>query len=201
LLATEPLLRFLTLWISFEALEPRLAEHYSVDSRGFQGLRRLAAEHGCSSEDITIALGVRQDLFHARRVLPADVRTRAQSLLPTLERLVVAGWLTVLGAPGELAGFPGSAVTPYPVQLTVKAPITGADPTAMTSDTVPYFVGRPTFRRLAPESAGAVTLSIETKMKLQNAAESGEPEVRLMGPAGPNVFVPERGTLSARPDC
>jgi hypothetical protein len=41
---TDPLTRFLILWLAFEGVGPVLAEHYAVDSSGFGGLRALANE-------------------------------------------------------------------------------------------------------------------------------------------------------------
>jgi hypothetical protein len=105
---TDPLTRFLILWLAFEALTPLLTEHYGVEPEGFQGLRALAAEdREDGSEFISQALGLRRDLFHTRRVPIEGMKERARNYLPRLQRLLVLGWLTILDRDqSELALFP-----------------------------------------------------------------------------------------------
>jgi hypothetical protein len=60
---TDPLTRFLILWLASEALGPLLREHYHVEGQGFQGLRALAEKLGeGGSAFITAVLGLRRDL-------------------------------------------------------------------------------------------------------------------------------------------
>lgn len=185
----EPVFRFLKLWIAFEALEPRLADLFGIsNAAGFQGLRRFAEEAGYMSETVTTALGVRRDLFHARRVRPADIRDRATPLLPILEGLLVAAWTRLLGVPELTDQLPSSAVTPYPMQWEVRATLLQEDVSMYGSDSHPHFEGELSMGRLPPGRPGDLNVQVQSSLRLENISGQWRPiEWKLTGPSGPNI--------------
>jgi hypothetical protein len=140
---TDSLFRFLILWLAFESLTPLLTELYDVDPEGFQGLRALAEETGeGGSEFITQVLGLRRDLFHTRRVPVQGMKDRATEHMPRLQRLLVLGWLKLLGRPHtDLEMFPDEAVVPYPARLIAFARIFQEDAERLGAWTPPAFRG------------------------------------------------------------
>jgi hypothetical protein len=191
---TDPLTRFLILWLAFEALEPLLRHHYGVADQGFQGLRALADELGeGGSAFITDVLGLRRDLFHTRRVPIDDMKERASECLRRLQRLLVAGWLTLLGRPqSELALFPEQAVVPYPARLIVFATIVQQDETLWDSSRHPHFEGELRPIRVDTGDPRDVGVSFETKLTARNAEGMQLRRMEIRGPEGPSVGTWER---------
>ncbi|MGH2355030.1 MAG: hypothetical protein ACRDI2_03205 [Chloroflexota bacterium] len=117
---TEPLFRFLSMWAALEAVGNPVSEKYAVDVRGWHGLRCLAQDRGRASEVISEVLDVRRHLMHDLSVRPADIRPRAQRLVPVMEDLVIAAWALLLGAPQAVSDFPKSSVTAHPMRQVFK---------------------------------------------------------------------------------
>jgi hypothetical protein len=186
---TDPLTRFLVLWLAFEALTPLLTEHYGVDPEGFQGLRSLADEVADDGSDfISQVLGLRRDLFHTRRVSIDGMKERAREFLPRLQDLVVLGWLTILGRPqSELAVFPSAAVVPYPARLIVFATIVQKDEAVWGSGHHPHFEGQLRPARVDTGDPRDVGFTFETKLTVRNAESMQPRRMEIRGPDGPNV--------------
>jgi hypothetical protein len=199
---TDPLTRFLILWLAFEALEPLLREHYHVEDQGFQGLRALADNLGeGGSAFISAVLGLRRDLFHTRRVSIEGMKDRASECLPRLQRLLVAGWLTLLGRPqSELALFPEEAVVPYPARLLVFATIVQEDETRWGSGRHPHFEGNLRAIRVDTGDRREVGVTFETKLTVRNAEGMQLRRMEIRGPGGPSVGTWERFEGPESPD-
>jgi hypothetical protein len=186
---TDPLTRFLILWLAFEALNPLLSEHYGVEGKGFQGLRALAGEGGEGGSDfVTQVLGLRRDLFHTRRVPIDGMKDRAREYLPRLERLLVLGWLTLLGRPeAELKLFPEEAVVPFPARLIVYATFVQEDEKEWHSDRHPHLEGELRPIRVDTGDSREVGVRFETKLTVRNAEGMKLRRMEIRGPGGPST--------------
>jgi hypothetical protein len=186
---TDALTRFLILWLAFEALTPLLAEHYAVDAGGHGGLRALADATGeGGSAFITQVLGLRRDVFHTRRVSVEGMKERAAAYLPGLQRLLVLGWLVILGRPtDELDLFPNEAVIPYPARLIVFANLVQDDASVWGPGNHPHFDGRLKPIRVDTEDPRDVAVTYEANLTVRNAEGMQLRRMEIRGPTGPNV--------------
>jgi hypothetical protein len=186
---TDSLFRFLILWLAFESLTPLLTELYDVDPEGFQGLRALAEETGEGGSDfITQVLGLRRDLFHTRRVPVQGMKDRATEHIPRLQRLLVLGWLKLLGRPHtDLEMFPDEAVVPYPARLIAFARIFQEDASVWGPGHHPHFEGRNTPVRVDTDDPRDVGVTYETNLTVRNAEGMQLGRLEIRGPHGPNV--------------
>lgn len=185
----DNLTRFLILWLALEALNPLLTDVYGVESNGFQGLRALADETGQGgSALISAVLGLRRDLFHTRRVEVQGMKDRAAEYTPSLQNLLVLGWLKVLARSlGELSLFPIEAVIPYPPRLIVFARIVQEDTTVWGPGHHPHFEGRNKPIRVDAGDPRDVGVTFETNLTVRNADAMQLLRMEIRGPAGPNV--------------
>ena len=182
----DALTRFLHLWIGFEAVGPLLADLYAVKAAGFGGIRALTEEHGVGDDVISQALGLRRDLFHARRVFPRDLRARADVLVPKIEELLLAAWARLLELDLNKLKMPERSVAPWPVRLIVRAVLHQADASQWAPGHHPHFEGVISQRR-APSEPGKLSIEYPHRLELVNAARAGSVEVELWGPDLPNT--------------
>jgi hypothetical protein len=186
---TDPLTRFLALWIAFEALTPLLGDHYGVAQGGFGGLRALAndAIGDGGSEFVSQALGLRRDVFHARRVPADEIKRRAKELVPRLEDLVLHGWLTILNRHEDQENFPAASVIPYPARLVVKAIIHQRDTSPWQGGVHPHFEGHLTPSRVPTGDDRDVGVTYTSNLTVRNADGMQLTRMEIRGPLGPNV--------------
>jgi hypothetical protein len=181
--------RFFKLWIALEALEPLLADHYNIEeSKGFQGLRALAEERGLGAEWISVALKVRRDLFHGRRVSREEMRDRIHPLLSDLEALLIAAWSSVLHL--SAAGFPDESVTPHPLTLQLHGVFLQRDASRWSEETHPTIELKSLeFKRLDTGDPRDVQISVQHEHEVRNADGAQITRLELRGPAGPGLTV------------
>jgi hypothetical protein len=161
--------RFLTLWIALEALAPLLADEFDVDPRGFGGLRALADVSEAPEELITQALGLRRDLFHARRVTYQDLAARATVATPELEKLLVAGWTRLLAMDDVADQFRFASIVPWPTRLVLRATLLHKDQSVWGHGYHPHFDGVVDQRREDIGDPREVRIGLDPKLTLRNA--------------------------------
>ena len=187
---TDPLTRFLILWLAFEGVGPLLADHYEVDPSGFGGLRALADEvlgDPAGSDLITKALGLRRELFHALRMVVPEAKERASELSRTSRCLSYVRGLIVLDQPFEADDFPATSVVPFRPHMRVRATLLHEDETTWGPDMHPHLEGRLTPIRVPGPDPRDITLTFETSLTVRNADQVQPRRVEIHGPSGPSV--------------
>lgn len=195
---TEPLFRFTNLWLSLEALNPRLADAFEVSAderQGLSGVRRLLEELTGDRKTFRAAVKARQDILHVKRVLPVDVRRRVEPLLVSLDDAVAAGWRRLLSVPDRAAG-PAAAVWPYPNRFIIRARLQ-PDAEGWSDHRHPWFDQELNITAREPAAPGKVTYDQSPKWTMQNAEDCTELSYELRGPVTPNPPHIEPGTEDA----
>lgn len=197
---TDPMFRFLKLWIAAEALNPLLDEHYNIPSderSGFQGLRRLADELGPGSELVTEVLGIRRALFHGLRITPDELRQRADGVVKDLEELCIAGWrlLVPLQEP-----FPAESVVPHRLQMQIDAVLVHRDESSWDVHTHPFLEMELVAEKVETDDPREVTFKLPTKGTVRNADGMRLLGQGLWGPTGysPLKFEEDPGIDAAK---
>ena len=184
---TEVLFRFSNLWLSLEALNPRLADHFNVapgDRKGLSGARLLLEEETGDREVFNRAVKARNDLLHANRVLPAAVRNRVEPLLKALDDAIVAGWRRLLSVPVEAAG-PILPVWPHPSRYIVRARLQ-PDAEGWSEGRHPWFDQELKLAARAPIVPGKVTYDQSPTWTMHHAEDCSEFSYELRGAVTPN---------------
>lgn len=164
---TEVLFRFDYLWRALEAINPRLCDVYELtDREGLAGAKRHLREITGEDTTFSIAVGARNDLVHANRVLPDDVRARVKPLLADLDGAIIDGLRRVLGISVELA-FPASSTWPHPNRLVVRARIV-PDAAGWSWDRHPFIELKTKLSRREAEQATSIQFDLQAKYEFQN---------------------------------
>jgi hypothetical protein len=204
---SDALFRFLKLWIAFEALEPVLSAHYGIeDTAGFQGLRALAehaeirtSEAGTGSEFISTVLGLRRELFHARRARGDDLRATAESILQPLEEALARAWETLLRI--ESATLPDESVIPHRLNLTVFARLHHGDAGTWDEANHPALVLK-TFdvKRVPGGDPRDLRFTIQSTHTVTGADGAQVTRMELRGPTGGTLTVEDVDATAIRED-
>jgi hypothetical protein len=195
---TDPLFRFMSLWTALEAIGNSLAEEYTVETRGWQGLRKLAEDNGYQSSVISEFLDIRRHLFHDLSIPPALIRPRAEIATPIIEHLLVAGWVRLLGSPEKYTDFPSSSVIPHPMQYIVRRLIIDEDASKWGARIHPYFRGELIAQRVPATNSDGVTVNYTLNGQPQNFQQWRGGVIELWGPSGPNIPKIESTSLAVR---
>jgi hypothetical protein len=185
----DDLFRFSNLWLACEALNPRLCDEYSIPNNergGLPGMRRLLQE--VLGEDITFkaAVAARNDLLHANRVLPEDIRRRVRPIISKLDDALIEGWRILLALPKD-AEVPQSSVRPYPSGYVLQAMVR-PDAEGWSEDRHPQFGQIIQLKAQEPERPGDVKYEQSPTWKLRNALEFSHFSYGHLGPETPNPY-------------
>lgn len=188
---TEPLFRFVHLWIALESIGNLVAEYYTLDTSGWQGLRRLAKEEGYEESIISEILGIRSHIFHGvlrgKRLLPTAIRLSADELIPTMEHILLAGWLRLLNSYDTLPDFPRIASTRHPMRHIVHGTLLNEDSSQWGNGVHPHFAGQVDLSRKPTSDPNTVTVSYTLNAQPRHFNQWRGGEFELWGPRGPNT--------------
>ena len=183
---TEVLFRFTNLWLALEALNPRLCDHYQIPQdqrKGLPGLKRLLSESTGTDATFGQAVKARNDLLHATRALPDDIRHGVEPLLPALDQALIAGWRTLL----KLSETPEvqSSVWPSPVRFVVRATVR-PDAEGWSENRPPRFELSNELELSEPDEAGNLSFNLSPTWTLHAMSSARDIQFELRGPETPN---------------
>lgn len=185
---TEVLFRFTNLWLALEAMNPRLADVYGVaddERQGLAGAKRLVDEVTGDPTVFGAAVKARNDLLHANRVLPEEIRRRVQPQLADLDRSVIAGWRKILSLPETLI-WPASSVWPYPNRYVLRA-VLQPDVEGWSEDRHPWFDMQIALEPKTAERLGQITYSQSAKFTMHNATNGSQIRFEQRGADSPHA--------------
>jgi hypothetical protein len=137
-------------------------------------------------EDTTFKtlVGSRNDLLHANRVLPEDIRARVEPLMTKLDDALVLGWRELLGVPTDCVG-PKSSVRPYPMRFVLRA-VLQPDDEGWSENRHPWFEYTIRLSPREPDEPGQVKYDQTPQFTMRNASNCTELHFEHRGPDVPN---------------
>jgi hypothetical protein len=186
---TQPLIRFLMVWMALEAVSAPLADRLSIeDNHGHQSLRRIANDPAEGRGFLSEVLDVRRKLLHDLRTSPGTLAPRADAALPRMENVLLAAWSELVD-PGLADSFPAASVNPSPLRLILLGVFSDRALPERDEGTEPLFTAELSIGDPTLTEDGRVTAQIGAAFTL-DAPEgvSGSPHgYEIWGPSGPDL--------------